>query len=358
MKKALVTLMAFLCLATVQAKIVEESYYVQTNDPQIFELLKSRPELTIDHIEKEGFELYGPKGLKNFLVRNNIPHFSMKIASLKAKGSYPLPEEIEKELKSLTAKYPEISRMFSIGKSTKNRDLWVIKLSRDVGVDDNRPEFKYIANMHGDEIVGREMMVKLIKDLLTNYGKDPQITNLLDRVQIYIMPSMNPDGAAASSRGNGKYVDLNRDFPDFSTNDNKDVTDGRQPETKAVMDWQKTRKFVLSANFHGGAEVVNYPWDTKAEKFPNEAYVKELCLEYAGLTPYINMSTAFKNGITNGYAWYEVNGGMQDWSIYYRKDLQITIEVSNTKWPEYSRVDYYYDQNRAALLRFIERVIP
>ncbi len=363
MKKSLLTLTSFITLlsfSALQAKVVEESFYIQSSDQKFFELLKSRPELTIDHIEQEGFELYGPKGLKQFLVTNNIPHFSMKIAAMaeKAKSTYPTPEEIEKDLKDIVAKSPDIARMFSIGKSTKNRDLWVIKLSSNVNVDDDRPEFKYIANMHGDEIVGREMMVRLVKDLILNYGKDPQITNLLDRVQIYIMPSMNPDGAAASTRGNGKFIDLNRDFPDFTTSDNKDTTDGRQPETKAVMNWQKTRNFVLSANFHGGAEVANYPWDTKADKFPQEALVKELCLEYAGLAPYIAASTVFQNGITNGYAWYEVNGGMQDWSIYYRKDLQITIEVSNSKWPDYSRVDYYYQQNKPALLRFIERAIP
>lgn len=356
--KKIAALMAFLCLSSLHANIVEESYYIQTKDQSVFELLKSRPELTLDHVEENGFELYGPRGLKGFLVRNNIPHFSMKIGNLKARGVYPSPEEIEKELKAITNQYPEISKMFSIGKSVKNRNLWVIKLSRDVGTNDDRPEFKYIANMHGDEIVGREIMVKFIKDLLTNYGKDPQITNLLDRVQIYIMPSMNPDGAANSTRGNAKYVDLNRDFPDFSTTDNKDTIEGRQPETQAVMNWQKERNFTLSANFHGGAEVVNYPWDTIGDKFPEEAYVKELSLEYSGLAPYIAASTAFKNGITNGYAWYEVNGGMQDWSIKYRNDLQITIELSNTKWPEYSKVDYYYQQNKAALMRFIERAIP
>ena len=124
------------------------------------------------------------------------------------------------------------------------------------------------------------------------------------------------------------------------------------------MNWQKQRNFVLSANFHGGAEVVNYPWDTMGDKFPQEAYVKELSLEYSGLAPYIAASTAFKNGITNGYAWYEVNGGMQDWSIKYRNDLQITVELSNTKWPEYSKVDYYYQQNKSALIRFVERAIP
>ena len=357
MKKYLMLIAAFAITTLAQAKIVEESFYIQTTDPKIFNLLKSRPELTIDHVEEEGFELYGPRGLKSFLETNNIPHFSMKVASMKARGVYPSPEEIEKELKSITAQYPEIASMFSIGKSSKNRNLWVVKISKDVSVNDSRPEFKYIANMHGDEIVGREMMVRLIKDLLLNYGKDPVITNLIDRVQIYIMPSMNPDGAAQSSRGNGRYVDLNRDFPDFTTSDNKDTPEGREPETQAVMNWQKERNFVLSANFHGGAEVVNYPWDTKAEKFPEEAYVKELSLEYAGLTPYINASTAFNNGITNGYNWYEVNGGMQDWSIYYRKDLQLTVEVSNIKWPEYSKVDYYYLQNKAALLRFIERAI-
>lgn len=357
MKTALILGLLFF-IPTLKAKIVEESFYINSTNPQHFNLLKNRPELTIDHLEAGGFELYGPKGLGKFLEQNNIPHYSMKIAALASRASYPSPEEIASEMKSITDKYPEISKMFSIGKSVKGRDLFVIKLSKDVGVNDDRPEFKYIANMHGDEIVGRELMVRLVKDLLLNYGKDPVITNLLDRAQIYIMPSMNPDGAAASTRGNAKYVDLNRDFPDFSTSDNKDTVEGRAPETQAVMNWQKTRKFVLSANFHGGAEVANYPWDTKQDRFPQEALVKELCLEYASLAPYIGASTAFKNGITNGFAWYEVNGGMQDWSIYYRKDLQITVEVSNTKWPEYSKVDYYYQQNKPALLKFIERAIP
>ena len=357
MKKTAV-LLAFLCLSSLQANIVEESYYIQTKDKNIFELLKSRPELTLDHVEDQGFELYGPRGLKEFLVRNNIPHDSMKTISLASKALYPSPEEIEQELKSITNQYPEISKMFSIGKTFKKRDLWVVKLSRDVGINDERPEFKYIANMHGDEIVGRELMVKFIKDLLINYGKDPQITNLLDSVQIYIMPSMNPDGAALGRRGNAGYSDLNRDFPDFTTNKNTDTLEGRQLETQAVMNWQKQRNFVLSANFHGGAEVVNYPWDTLGDKFPQEALVKELSLEYSSLAPYISNSSVFKNGITNGFAWYEVNGGMQDWSIKYRNDLQLTIELSATKWPEYSKIEYYYQQNRAALIRLIERAIP
>lgn len=355
MKK--LVLFIVLMLSVAQAKNVQEGYKVTDFSEKTLLLLKSRPEFTLDHIKNNQLEIYGPRGLGTFLQKNGISFTALETATDKTKSAYPTPEEIEKELKSVTAHYPGIMRMFSIGKSSRKRDLWVIKISKNVNVDDKRPEFKFIANMHGDEIVGREMMVRLIKDLAENYGKDKQITHLLDKVQIYIMPSMNPDGAAQSTRGNGRYVDLNRDFPDFSTSDNVDTHNGREPETQAVMNWQKNRRFVLSANFHGGAEVVNYPWDTVAEAYKDEYKVKEMSLEYAGLVPYIGTSTAFDNGITNGYAWYEVNGGMQDWSIHYRNDLQITIEVSDEKWPDYNKVGYYYEQNRPGLLRFMERAL-
>lgn len=342
--------------ASFSRAIIEESFWIKNPSPEVFELLKSRPELTIDHVKKNGLELYGPKGLELFLKQNRIDYRPLDIVSIETKSGYPTPEQVEKELKAIAEKYPRLTKLYSIGKSTKKRDLWVMKLSRNAKVDDGRPEFKYVANMHGDEIVGRELMMRFIKDSVANDGKDPAITHLLDAYQIHILVSMNPDGAAASSRANAQGVDLNRDFPDFSTNDNQDTLEGRAPETQAVMKWQGEHRFRLSANFHGGAEVVNYPWDTIGEKFPEEELIKDLSLEYAQRAPYIGASTSFENGITNGYAWYEVNGGMQDWSIYYRKDFQVTIELSNTKWPDYSTIDYYYEQNRPALIGLIERL--
>lgn len=338
--------------------IVEESAWIKNPSQKTIMLLSSRPEFTIDHMKKNGFELYGPKGMQIFLQENNIEYSSITTQSpdTDPKKVYPSPEEIEKELKLITKSYPKISKLYSIGKSTKNRDLWVMKISKNANTDDSRPEFKYIANMHGDEIIGREIMVLFIKDCLKNYGTDPQITNLLDKVQIHILVSMNPDGAATKTRGNAKYVDLNRDFPDFTTEDNIDSPVNRAPETQAVMKWQAQHKFKLSANFHGGAEVVNYPWDAIATQFPEEYAIKDLSLEYAQHAPYIGASTTFENGITNGFQWYKINGGMQDWSIHWRRDFQITIELSDTKWPDYSNVAYYYEQNRMALIRLIERI--
>ena len=56
--------------------------------------------------------------------------------------------------------------------------------------------------MHGDEIVGRELMVLLIEELLTRYkSQDPKVTNLINNTEIFIVPSMNPDGALNRRRG-------------------------------------------------------------------------------------------------------------------------------------------------------------
>lgn len=357
MKKYLLILLIF-SNQVFSSAIVKEGFWVNDSTKNFFQIVKNRPELTVDHVGPEGFELYGPSGLQEFLIQNNISFSKLQEASISTADrlNYPTPESVEKELKSLAKAFPEISKLYSIGKSVENRDLWVMKLSNNASVDDSRPEFKYIANMHGDEIVGRELMLRFIKDCLTNYSKDERIKNLLDRYQIHILVSMNPDGAKRVSRGNAKSVDLNRDFPDFDTRDNIDSPDNRAPETQAVMNWQKEHHFKLSANFHGGAEVVNYPWDTVSELSPVDATVKELSLLYASKASYIGASTVFSNGITNGFAWYEVKGGMQDWSIYWRHDLQVTIELSKTKWPNYSTIDYYYEQNRPALIAFIEQL--
>jgi hypothetical protein len=197
--------------------------------------------------------------------------------------------------------------------------------------------------------------LELIDEIGRKYGSDSQITELVKNTEIFVMPSMNPDGSDLRQRANANYVDLNRNFPDMTT-DRESSPTGREIETQLVMKFQASRQFSLSANFHGGTVVANYPWDSKYDLFPLDAFVKELSLGYADLNPEMRDSDEFKGGVTNGAAWYVVKGGMQDWSYLWHNDLQITVELSHQKWPAYSEIASFYKDNRDSMVYFMKQV--
>lgn len=339
--------------------LTHEGLFILDSQRNYLPLLQTSGDFTFDHPSPEGYELYGPPGLREWIKDQRIPHRELIEAQLTPLlvDDYPTPAEIEEVLHQLHEQYPQLTKLFSIGKTHDQRELWMMKISDNPHEDEVEPEVKYVANMHGDEILGREFLILLLKDLLEGYSKqDPYYTKLIDNTEIFILPSLNPDGMSQARRGNGQYVDLNRNFPDFTTSDSENTWENREPETRAMMKFQRSQHFSLSANFHGGAVVVNYPWDTEERRHPFNNLVIDLAKGYASSVQEMNRSRAFPNGITNGYDWYEVNGGMQDWSYYYHGDLQLTMELSNPKWPSYRQVPQYYKDHKVSLLNFLYRV--
>ncbi len=355
MLKSLLLFALFISFSSMASVKIEEELYVIGQNPEVIKDLAQSGSVEIDHVTSEGFEVYGPRGLSEHLTKRSLPFFDMKSVNKSALADYPSHAEITKKLKAAEAKNPKIMKLFSIGKSVTGKDLWVMKISDNVNTEEVEPEFKYISSMHGDEITGRELTVKLIEEMAQSYGSNQEITELVDNTEIYIMPSMNPDGSERKQRANANGYDLNRNFPDIS-NRNGNTVDGRQIENQHVMKFQASRQFSLSANFHGGTIVVNYPWDSTYDRHPLDAFIKELSIGYAELNPEMRSSREFAGGITNGADWYVVKGGMQDWSSFFYNDLQVTVELSHAKWPRYDDIPSFYQSNRDSMIYFMKQI--
>ena len=181
-------------------------------------------------------------------------------------------------MKKTKEKCPTISTVYSIGQSVNGSNIYAMIFSNNPLVHEiGEPEFKYIANMHGDEVLGRELLLQLIVYLCDNYEKSEFVRNLIDSTRIHIIPTLNPDGYRnameekrlhgyrpfSPSRFNANGVDLNRNFPSILAQSKRSNAhpDQTQPETQAIMAWSKLYPFVLSANLHSGSKVVNYPYD-------------------------------------------------------------------------------------------------
>lgn len=288
--------------------------------------------------------------------------------------------KMESFLKDLHVQYPEITKLSSIGKSVEGRELYVLEVTKDPGVHlPGKPEFKYVANMHGNEVVGRELLLQLAKYLCQQYySGDARVQEILNTTRIHLMPSMNPDGyergrvgdvSSLRGRSNAHDVDLNRNFPDQfgETKDNINP----EPETRAVMNWSRSEPFVLSANLHGGALVANYPYDGNPSMISGQEYLTDdhpvfihLAHVYSDAhhkmhlgQPCKNLpSETFPQGVTNGAKWYVLAGGMQDWNYLNTNDMEITLELGCHKFPPATDLPTYWEDNREALLQYIEQV--
>jgi carboxypeptidase D len=267
------------------------------------------------------------------------------------------------DLQQVAGDHPAITRLYSLGQSEEGRELWMMKVTANPDVDELEPEVAYISSMHGDEVVGKELCFNLIDYLTDNYGVDQRVTDLLDGSEIWIMPSMNPDGTERGWRYNANFVDLNRDFPDQFV-DPVNTTAGRAAETAAVMTWRAGRYVTLSLNYHGGALVANYPFDSNTSgtsiysPSPDDDVFVSISRTYAdknGPMSTSNGHSSFNDGVCNGADWYAINGGLQDWGYVWYGDFDVTLEVSQIKWPSASTLPGFWNDNLESMLSYLER---
>uniref|UniRef100_A0A8C1V980 Peptidase M14 domain-containing protein n=1 Tax=Cyprinus carpio TaxID=7962 RepID=A0A8C1V980_CYPCA len=317
--------------------------------------------------------------------------------------------EMRKLMKSVNDKCPNITRIYTIGRSYTGLKLYVMEISDNPGKHElGEPEFRYVAGMHGNEVLGRELLLNLMQYICREYNRGNQrVIQLVKDTRIHLLPSMNPDGyETAYEKGSelsgwalGRYsfegIDMNHNFPDLNNImwDAQELAINKRrvsnhyipmpeyytstealvaPETRAVISWMQDIPFVLSANLHGGELVVTYPFDCTRDWIPRQDtptadndFFRWLATVYASTNLVmanperrICHSEDFlqHNNIINGADWHTVPGSMNDFSYLHTNCFEITVELSCDKFPHASELPIEWENNKESLLLYMEQV--
>lgn len=374
--------------------LVAESLFKDTKEIYFeFEIL-NRAEISsltkiisIDHVEGNSVKAFANKtGFTKFLAYNKTytilekPNHNFEPVMMKdgenltralhtrAVTTYPTYPQYVAMMQQFALDYPSICKFYDLGTLPSGRKILALKITDNPNAHENEPEFLYTSTMHGDETAGYPTMLNYIDYLLTNYGSNARVTNLVNNIEIWINPLANPDGTyaagdmtvAGATRYNDNGVDLNRNYPDPEDGAHPDGNP-YQAETQIFMGFADTMDFNMAANFHGGAEVANYAWDTWATNHADENWWIYHCLKFAD-TAQLNGSPGYFDdlysgsnpGVTNGFDWYEVNGGRQDYMHWWHQCREMTLEVSSTKLIPSSEITNHWNYLNRSLLNYME----
>ncbi|WP_433240048.1 M14 family zinc carboxypeptidase [Streptosporangium sp. CA-135522] len=306
-----------------------------------------------------------------------------------ADSGYHNYAEMTAAIDQIVADHPAIARKTSYGTSYEGRDLIAVKISDNVGTDENEPEVLFTHHQHAREHLTVEMALYILNLLTDGYGTDSRITSLVNSREVWIMPDLNPDGgeydiASGSYRSWRKNrqpnsgssyagTDLNRNWGyrwgccggssgSTSSETYRGSAAESAPEVKAVADWVRGRvvggvqQVKANIDWHTYGELVLWPYGfTNADTAPGLTQDDHDAFAALGR----NMAS------TNGYTpeqssdLYITDGSIDDWMWGAHKIFSYTFEMYPTGaspgfYPPDEQIVPQTTRNKEAVLRFLE----
>jgi hypothetical protein len=330
------------------------------------------------------------------VLRGSQPRLPARAAGLRARAAnfptadagYHNYQEMSDETAAIATAYPSIVSRQSIGTTFQGRQIWALKVSDNVATDEPEPEVLFTANQHAREHLTVEMAMYLLNELTSKYGTDTRITNSVNTREIWIVPSVNPDGAEfdvstgsyamwrKNRQPNGTSAvgtDLNRNWGwqwgccggssgTFSSETYRGAAPFSAPETTVVRNFVTSRvvggaqQIKTGIDFHTYSELVLWPYGyTTANTASGLTADDEATLRTLG----VNM--AGTNGYTPEQAsdLYIADGTIDDWLWGQYKIFGYTFEMYPTGsnpgfYPPDEQIVTQTTRNREAVLRLLE----
>jgi len=275
---------------------------------------------------------------------------AVPVSSASPIGAYHTHQELADDLASLRSQFPELAEVVVIGTSLENRPILALKVSDNPGADEGEPAVLFLGCHHAREWISVEVPFLFGRYLLENYGSDPAVRRLVDAVEIWIVPMVNPDGHDFSVRvyrywrknrranDDGTFgVDINRNYgyawgcdnvgssPDPGSEVFRGTTAFSEPETLAVRNLILGRNFGSLISYHSYSQLLMYPWGYTTLPTRQDALLHDLGSQLAGLMTAVN-GRVYLCGQA-GASLYLTNGDTTDWAYAVTGMPAYTIEL-------------------------------
>jgi hypothetical protein len=297
-------------------------------------------------------------------------------------------DEMEQILQDIAEDYPDITSLYSIGKSYEGRDVWCLEVSDNPSVDEGEPGVFYMGLHHAREWPTLEICLYIADNLTSQYGTDPDITDVVDNRRLWLVPCVNPDGyhychdLGNDWRKNRHYfpdfgirgtwgVDLNRNYGGSSNGDawgswgslgpgsashvpSRDVYCGpfalSELETQTIRDVFLENDICASISWHTFSELVMWPWGYSTNaKTPDDEYMAYVGTQIASRIT--NQDGSGNYTPTQSSGLYPTTGDTTDWAYGYghyiqgRPTFSYTIEACSSFHPSESYLDQICREN-------------
>ncbi|MDY7109651.1 MAG: M14 family zinc carboxypeptidase [Planctomycetota bacterium] len=235
-------------------------------------------------------------------------------------------------MNDLVAAHPDLAEMVQIGQSVEGRPMWAIRIT---GPGQTKPAVVFHGAEHGNEQAGASVVSFLARHLLANYGSDDAITALVDDVEWFLLPIMNPDGYVRFDRWNANGVDLNRNWDGPGAGE--DPWGGpypfSEPETAAMRDFFLAHPTArVHIDWHGYVPWIMWPWGHIPDECPDHATYHDLGAQMRELVSLAGGGW-YEIGTIYNVA-YPVSGCSCNWVYGVEERWSFAIEVVDDDMPE------------------------
>lgn len=260
--------------------------------------------------------------------------------------------------------YPSICQLvdltvkYAMPTTAQGNHMYAVKISDNVGQEEDEPAFLMVACHHGNEIGTPIVALDAIQRLTSGYGNDPTVTALVDGHEIWIAPCWNPDGYPNSrtNRRPGGGVNLNRNYPFLwsspcsgssspSSSEYKGPFPASEPETRTLMALSEEQRFTKVLDFHSSGRETLFAY--RCTQHQLSAYLQSEAVM-------LSQASGYGGAVRAPSA----EGEQYQWQLGNYSNLAMLTEISNTQTPSITSAQQEAAQLWPGTVFLLQRPVP